>query len=608
MKILWQYLDHFQINLDLDESTNVPQVREDDFSIINVLLENGWRGGRLVIANRVRKHKKVHRGSCITAMDGHTLLPFIFDRERGSSTRVWSLEEPMASDFSVWQQALRVFSTSTRKLYNRLGELVNVPHNNNTWTCNDDQTILCQSLGRGSFSLYKLDTPFRFTRSGTPFTFHRYTSVDPEFSRLATVLSLPHPAVRLQSTCPMPTIPTPPTTFLGILHSWPNQSLWRTLKVDGDGSWILDALVAGSLDVVYDGSFMKKVTPKVCSMALLMRCRITGYELTCTWAEMSNSADNYRGELLGALCCSLLLKAATAAPVAYSPRKLLRHCDNMGVVKHGNAVYGSLKDGQAQADIIRLFRSIDNDLPVPFKYQWVESHTNDPRKRHVQRTHIHRHNDRVDNLAKSALIESVMENIFISSDFPFEIVRVRAGSKKLTGPLRPFVTSHHSRRVAREVFGYGIRGKKLVSEECFDLILFWEIIPKALKEFPSSFKDWLSKHVTGCCGVNRFLSKWEPGVTNHCPCCHRFNEDIYHITTCTDAGRTTIFNQMVDELGGWLEDNHTPPDLTEMIVLYLRGRNTVKMQDLIHYRGLTKILGSYFYCEYTTLKYIAVVL
>jgi hypothetical protein len=115
------------------------------------------------------------------------------------------------------------------------------------------------------------------------------------------------------------------------------------------------------------------------------------------------------------------------------------------------------------------------------------------------------------NLAKSALIESIQENSYISSDFPFEIVRVRAGSKKLTGPLRPFVTSHHSRRVAREVFGYGIRGKKLVSEECFDLI-FWEIIPKALKEFPSSFKDWLSKHVTGCCGVNRFLSKWEPAA------------------------------------------------------------------------------------------------
>jgi hypothetical protein len=157
----------------------------------------------------------------------------------------------VASDFTVWQQALRVFSTSTHKLYNRLGDLVTVPRNNNTWTCNyDNQTVLCHSLGRGSFSLYKLDTPFHFTRSGTPFTFYRYTSVDPEFSNLATVLSFQHPAVRLQSSRPMPTIPTSPTTFLGILHSWPNQSLWRTLKVDRDGSWILDALVAGSLDVV----------------------------------------------------------------------------------------------------------------------------------------------------------------------------------------------------------------------------------------------------------------------------------------------------------------------------------------------------------------------
>jgi hypothetical protein len=72
---------------------------------------------------------------------------------------------------------------------------------------------------------------------------------------------------------------------------------------------------------------MKKVTPKVCSMALLMHCRLTGHELTCTWAEMSNSSDNYRGELLGALYCSLILKTATAAPAAYSPRKLLQHCE-----------------------------------------------------------------------------------------------------------------------------------------------------------------------------------------------------------------------------------------------------------------------------------------
>jgi hypothetical protein len=37
---------------------------------------------------------------------------------------------------------------------------------------------------------------------------------------------------------------------------------------------------------------MKKVTPKVCSMALLMRCRVTNQELTCIWRW--NSATRRR--------------------------------------------------------------------------------------------------------------------------------------------------------------------------------------------------------------------------------------------------------------------------------------------------------------------------
>jgi hypothetical protein len=120
----------------------------------------------------------------------------------------------------------------------------------------------------------------------------------------------------------------------------------------------------------------------------------------------------------------------------------LSDSDNMGVIKHGNTIYGTLKDGQAQSDVIRLFQSIDRDLPCPFEYKWIESHTDSPNKRHVVKTEIHRDNNHVDALAKSALVEGITTtNIYISSDFPFELVRVRAGSKKLTNPLdTPF---HH---------------------------------------------------------------------------------------------------------------------------------------------------------------------
>ena len=85
----------------------------------------------------------------------------------------------------------------------------------------------------------------------------------------------------------------------------------------GDGSWITGALMAGTLSIVHDGSDMKKVTPRVCSMAILMQCLSSGNELTCTWSELSTSADNYRGELLGAVCCSLILRAASMVPAVY---------------------------------------------------------------------------------------------------------------------------------------------------------------------------------------------------------------------------------------------------------------------------------------------------
>jgi hypothetical protein len=273
-------------------------------------------------------------------------------------------------------------------------------------------------------------------------------------------------------------------------------------------------------------------------MALIMRCRNTNQELTCTWVELSASADNYRGELLGGLCCSLILKAATMPPGVYPQLPLLRHCDNMGVIKHGNAEFGDLRDKQVQADLICLMRSIDRTLPCPFRYEWILSHTDGKNKGACISTHMHKMNNRADALCKSALVDGIMANDYISSDFPFETIRVRAGTKKLTGSLRPFITSHHSRRVAKEVFGFGKRGKRLVNEDDFDLI-FWDVIPLALKEFPSTFKDWLSKHVTGCCGVNRFLSKWEPGTTP---------------TTAHPASATTKIFFILQR--AWMRDEH----------------------------------------------------
>jgi hypothetical protein len=110
---------------------------------------------------------------------------------------------------------------------------------------------------------------------------------------------------------------------------------------------------------------MIKVTTRTCSMALVMKCRLSAQErLNCTWVEVSDAIDNYRAEWLGALCCSLLLKAASHTPTVYNCLPVGRNCDNMGVVKHGNNLFGALKDSWARADVNRLTKSLDRDLPL----------------------------------------------------------------------------------------------------------------------------------------------------------------------------------------------------------------------------------------------------
>jgi ribonuclease HI len=186
-------------------------------------------------------------------------------------------------------------------------------------------------------------------------------------------------------------------------------------------------VLANTLLICHDGSYMKKVTSNVCATAVVMYCTATGFELTCTWVECCDEADNYRAELLGALCSSLLLKAASSVAAVYGSRPLIHLCDNMGVVKHGNTPYLPLKDKQSHSDVVRLFKQLERELPFPRVYEWVEGHVDACKGRLLTLRECL--NDRCDALAKEALMNALFSGSFISSNFPFETIRVKLGPK-----------------------------------------------------------------------------------------------------------------------------------------------------------------------------------
>ena len=194
---------------------------------------------------------------------------------------------------------------------------------------------------------------------------------------------------------------------------------------------------------------------------------------------------------------------------------------------------------------------------------YVQSHQDTGGRSYFDLTLAEKLNCRCDALAKDALINAIATGNYISSDFPFEDVRIYVNGEKLIRSARKTFHDHHSYDMAKAAF----ERKRLISPEDFDLV-YWDGMPKVLEQFPREFRTWLSKHVAECCGVNRFLSKWDKSVKNTCPCCHRPNESVLHITRCSDPGRTRLFRENVDKLRAWLVKHDTPLELTHPIVTY----------------------------------------
>ena len=67
------------------------------------------------------------------------------------------------------------------------------------------------------------------------------------------------------------------------------------------------AIADGSLIAVTDGSYIKELYPDLCSAAYIIECRKGRGRIVGSFAERTDTANAYRGELLGLMAVHLLL-------------------------------------------------------------------------------------------------------------------------------------------------------------------------------------------------------------------------------------------------------------------------------------------------------------
>ncbi len=79
-------------------------------------------------------------------------------------------------------------------------------------------------------------------------------------------------------------------------------------------------------------------------------------QVMSTLVEYNNLADNYCAEALGSLSGLLMIKAATEQQFWYLD--IVAHCDNMGIIKHGNAANKPCPKKQVQAYLVILVKKL----------------------------------------------------------------------------------------------------------------------------------------------------------------------------------------------------------------------------------------------------------
>ncbi len=248
-----------------------------------------------------------------------------------------------------------------------------------------------------------------------PSDFHHYASATP--SQLGQVL--------LHSLLPGFISPRPISGFEHVIETFANQSLWLSLDYNGDGSWILHGMLAQSLIIIHDGSYMKELLPNISLAATMIYCTIAKAQCKCTWAKKSTSAGPYCGEILGGVMTQLILHAAASKCHDAIPPVVV-DCDNNGVVSHGNEPLCPLPTNQSQANILCIFKNLVSAQPFHVQYKYVQSHADDT-KRWQDCTLKEQINIKVDSLAKKALKAGHCTGEFIKSAFPNEQICISMG-------------------------------------------------------------------------------------------------------------------------------------------------------------------------------------
>ena len=107
--------------------------------------------------------------------------------------------------------------------------------------------------------------------------------------------------------------------------------MWEGATIEEDPLWVAQAMTAGTLICVTDGSYDRRKAHDLSGAGWTLYCTATKKQLSGSLVERSEYASSYRGELLGMLAIHIFLHAVEKYFHAHGDSNSI-YCDNKGAI------------------------------------------------------------------------------------------------------------------------------------------------------------------------------------------------------------------------------------------------------------------------------------
>ena len=99
----------------------------------------------------------------------------------------------------------------------------------------------------------------------------------------------------------------------------------------------------------------------------------------------------------------------------------------------------------------------------------------------------------------------------------------------------------------------------------------WRLLSKSTKGLKGYRQRWLTKWITGVCGVGKMLKIYKYQDHSRCPRCNVEGEDTAHVLQCPEPIWKVTWNREVNNLRTWMIKEDGCPTMTTMIIMSIQA-------------------------------------